>query len=139
MAVSISEVLEAARANIASFTDVNVSLGTPVDSEPGLYIFAYMFSEDSKIRNTPANLTEGQTDRSFVVNCLLMPSLSNGYVAIGEGLRGLTEQPILALGESTVRVSMSQLSAEVLARVFTSAGITLRLAIPFELNWTARL
>jgi len=135
MGVSISEVLEAARANIASFTGANVSLGAPIEAEPGLFIFAYMLMEDPAFRNLPVSLADEPTDRGFVAHCLLMPSLSDGYVAIGDGLRSLTEKPIFVLGDSTVRVTTSQLPTEVLAQIFASAGITLRLAVPFELRW----
>ena len=137
MAVDISEVLEAARANIASFTGANVALGAPVDSETGLFVFAYKFSEDPSLRHSPSILTEGRTDQSFIVRCLLMPSHPDDYVLIGEGMRFLTEQPVFNLGESTVRIMMSQLPNEELTRIFISAGITLRVAIHFELRWTA--
>ena len=135
MATSILDVLEAVRAKIASLAGVAVGLGAPADSQPGLFILPYNFSEDQAVHNRPLNLTNTQTDRSFVVQCLLVPSPPNSYAEIGEGLSSLTEQPIIVLGESRVSVNTSQLSVDELTQIFISAGIAYRLAIPFELRW----
>jgi hypothetical protein len=134
MAASVSEVLEAIRANIASFTGANVTLGSPVDSETGLFIFAYMLSQDLSHRQP----LERQAEQNFDVRCLLMPSRSDGHVAIGRGMRYLTEHAMFDLGESKVQLIVRSLSAEELAHIFISAEIALRLAIPFETKCTTR-
>lgn len=79
MAVLISEILKEVTAKIASFAEVNVTLGSPVDSEPGLYVFAYMFSKDSNFRKVPINSKEGITNQRYLLSCLLLSSLPNDY------------------------------------------------------------
>ena len=138
MTVLISKVLEEVRTNIASFTGINVTVGSPVDSEPGLYIFAYMFSENSAIRNSPTNSNEGIKRQGYIVSCLLMSSLPNDHVALDKGLRCLTEHPILTSDETTTEIPISSPSVDDLTRVFKSADITLRLAIPFEMRCTGK-
>jgi len=137
VATSISDVLEAARANIASLTGEDVGLGPPIESKPGLFIFPYKISDDLALRNPAPYPTSAQTDWGFIMNCLLMPSPSNGYAAIGKGLKSLTELRTIVLGESTATINKIDLSEDVLTQIFISAGITHRLAIPFELRWTS--
>jgi len=138
MTVLISNILEEVRAKISSFTGINVTVGPPVDSESGLYIFAYMFSEDSAIRNSPANNIQGIRQQSYIISCLLMSSLPNDYVALDKGLRCLTEHPVLTSDETTTNITIPSPSIEDLTRVFKSSGITLRLAIPFALRCTGK-
>lgn len=129
--------------NVASSTDVDVTLGRPVDSEPGLYIFPYMLSEDlTFIREaslrTPANGIERTADQCCRVNCLLMSSLPDDYVALDKGLKCLLETPVLKKEETNIQIIQTSPSIEDLTRVFISAGITLRLAFPFELRTTGK-
>lgn len=131
MTKSISDVLEEVRTALASFTAAKVTLGTPVDSGPGLYLFAYKFSEDALSRNV-----EPSRAQRYVLHCLLMPHPSTDYAVLDEGLRCLRERPILPSGESKIVVAMASLFTEELTGIFDSAGVRLRLAIPFELKWT---
>jgi len=131
MTKSISKVLEEVRAAMVSFTDAKVTVGTPVDSEPGLYLFAYKFLEDVISRNVAASSARG-----YVLHGLLMPHPPNDNALLDAGLRCLRERPLLASDESKIVVAMTSLSTEELTRIFDSAGVRLRLAIPFELKWT---
>ncbi len=137
MATALADVLEIVRAKLATSTGADVGLGAPVDSQPGLFIFPYNFREDGTIRRSRPERADAQTDLNWVVSCLLVPSPPDAFATIGHGLKGLTEQPVTVLGEGKISVSLSQLSVEALAQVFISAGIALRLAIPFELRWTS--
>ena len=131
MTKSVSDVLEEVRTAMASFTDAKVTLGTSVDSEPGLYIFAYKFSEDVLSRNAASS-----RGRGYVLHCLLMPHPPNDYAVLDEGLRCLREKPVLTSDEGKIGVAMASLSTEELTGIFDSAGVSLRLAIPFEVRWT---
>jgi hypothetical protein len=131
MTTSLSDVLEALRAALAAFTDAEVTLGAPVDSDPGLYLLAYNFVEDANVRNAAASRGQG-----YVLHCLLLPQPANDYALLDEGRRCLRERPVWALGESHIRVAPSSLPTEALSRIFDSAGVRLRLAIPFELRWS---
>ena len=133
MTKSISDVLEEVRTAMASFTDAKVTLGTPVDSEAGLYIFAYNFAEDVLSRNVPAS-----RGRGYVLHCLLMPHPPNDYAVLDEGLHCLREKPVLTSDESKIILAMASLSTEELTGIFDSADVRLRLAIPFEVRWTDR-
>lgn len=132
MTGSISEVLEEVRMALASFIDTKVALGTPVDSEAGLYLFAYKILEDVRSRNV--DLSRGQ---GYILHCLLMPHPPNDYALLDQGLRCLRKNPIMAKDEQKILVTMASPSTEELTRVFDSAGVRLRLAIPFEVKWTA--
>ena len=116
---------------MAAFTDAKVTLGTPVDSGPGLYVFAYKFSEDVIPRNA-----ETSRAQRYILHCLLMPHPPNDNALLDAGLRCLRERPLLASDECKIVVAMTSLSTEELTRIFDSAGVRLRLAIPFELKWT---
>jgi hypothetical protein len=131
MTTSISKVLEEIRAAMASFTDAKVTLGIPVDSGPGLYLFAYKFLEDVIPRNVAASSARG-----YVLHGLLMPHPPNDYALLDKGRRFLTESPILASDKSKIVVAIMSLPTEELTRIFNSAGVRLRLAVPFELKWT---
>ena len=131
MTGSISAVLEEVRTVMASFTDAKVALGTPVDSEPGLYLFAYKFSEDISLRNVDASRAQG-----YLLHCVLMPHPPNDYALLDEGLGCLRERPVLASDESEIRIAIASLSTDELTRIFDSAGVRLRLAIAFEVKWT---
>jgi hypothetical protein len=131
MTKSISDILEEVRTAMASFADAKVTLGTPVDSEPGLYLLAYRFLEDVILRNAEASRA-----KRYILHCLLMPHPPNDYALLDEGLRCLRERPVWTAGESKIVVAMTSLSSEELTRIFDSAGVRLRLAIPFELKWT---
>lgn len=132
MTTSISDVLEALRAALASFTDAEVTLGAPVDAEAGLYLLAYKFAEDAIVRNAPAS----RGHHAYVLHCLLLPQPANDYALLDEGRRCLRERPVWALGESQIRITPASLPTEALTRIFDSAGVRLRLAIPFEVRWT---
>lgn len=131
MTVSISNVIEIVRAAIASCTDTNVTLGTPVESKPGLYLFAYRFSEAPFLRNIDAT-----SNHSYSLHCLLLPHPPNNYGVLDDGLRCLKDQPILDHDEGAVEIAVCSLTTEELTQVFRSAAVTHRLAIPFELKWT---
>ena len=131
MTESISDVLEAVRAAMASFTDAKVTLGPPVDAEPGLYVLAYRFMEDAILRD--AAVSRGQ---AYVLHGLLMAHPANDYAVLDQGLRCLRERPVLTSEESKIVVTMLSLSTEELTGIFDSAGIRLQLAIPFELKWS---
>jgi hypothetical protein len=131
MTISIARVLEEVKKALASFTAAKVTLGTPVDAEPGLYLLVYKFQEDVFSRNVAARRAQG-----YVLHALLMPHPPNDYALLDEGLRCLRESPILASDEGNIVVAMASLSTEELTRIFDSAGVRLRLAVPFELKWT---
>ena len=131
MTGSLIGVLEAVRMAMASFTDTKVFLGPPVDSEAGLYLFAYKILEDVQSRNVAASKRQG-----YVLYCLLMPHPPNDYAVLDQGLRSLREQPILAKDDQSILITMVSPSTEELTRIFDSAGVRLRLAIPCEIKWT---
>jgi hypothetical protein len=135
MTTLISDVLDAILNHIASYTYADVTLGTPVESETGLYIFTYQFSEDSLQRVPPNKGTKAKQAHSYQVSCLLMSNPAYDYTALDEGLKCLTERPVLTLHDTKVTATLTSLSIETLTQIFISAGITLRLAIPFELKW----
>ncbi|MCU7810571.1 MAG: hypothetical protein KZQ77_04955 [Candidatus Thiodiazotropha sp. (ex Notomyrtea botanica)] len=131
MTVSISNVIEIVRTAIASCTDTNVALGAPVESKPGLYLYAYRLSETPFLRNT-----EATNNQSYSLHCLLLPHPPNNYGVLDDGLRCLKEQPILDADEEAVMITVSSLTTEELTQIFRSAAVAHRLAIPFELKWT---
>ena len=135
MTLLISEVLDATLTHLASYTYADVTLGTPVETETGLYIFTYQFTEDSLQRVPPNRGTKSKQAHGYRLNCLLMSNPAYDYTALDEGLKCLTERPVLSLHDTKVTATLSSLSIEELTRIFSSAGITLRLAIPFELRW----
>ena len=136
MTISISEVLDAILNHIASYTYADVTLGTPVETETGLYIFTYQFTENSLQRVPPNKGTKSKQAPSYRLNCLLMSNPAYDYTALDEGLKCLIERPVLNVQDNKVTVTLTSLTIDELSQIFTSAGITLRLAIPFELRWT---
>ena len=135
MTLLISEVLDAILNHIASYTYADVTLGVPVETETGLYIFTYQFTEDSLQRLSPTRGANPKQAHSYRLHCLLMSNPAYDYTALDEGLKCLTEQPVLTLHDTRVTATLSSLTIEELTRIFSSASITLRLAIPFELKW----
>ena len=65
-----------------------------------------------------------------------MPSTLNALEDLGKGLKSLHENPFIVLGGKQVSVTMSSLNNEELATLFMSAGITLRVAASFQLDWS---
>jgi len=139
MTLSITESIEVTRNKIATFTGVNVTLGMPEDSGPGLFLFPYNFSIDTHIRNTPARERESQTNQAYYVKCLLIPNPSSEYAALSKGFNCLATNPVLGSNEETIRVSIGNISTEELTGIFISAGAAYRLSIPFELHCIANL
>lgn len=134
MVATIADVLEAARTHIASLSGLVTGLGTPIDSQSGLFILPYNFMEDQHVHNNP-RLPDTLVRQNLIVQCLLMPSPSDHYAAIDEGLRSLTEKSMIISGESKIQVIVSQLPVDELTQVLISAGISYRMAISFELRW----
>ena len=136
MTISITDVLDATLNQVASYTYADVTLGTPVEADPGLYIFTYQFMEDTQQRVTPGRGINAKQPNSYRLSCLLMTNPAYDYTALDEGLKCLIERPVLSVQDSKVTVTLTSLTIDELSKIFTSAGITLRLAIPFELRWT---
>ena len=136
MTISISDVLDATLNHVASYTYADVTLGTPVETEPGLYIFTYQFMEDAQQRVAPGRGANTKQPNGYRLSCLLMANPAYDYTALDEGLKCLTERPVLSVHDSKITATLSTLSIEQLSQIFTSAAISLRLAIPFELRWT---
>ena len=117
---------------MAESTALKVILGTPVDSEPGLFIFPYKITQDALNQNLP-ELEKAK--HGYKLQCLLMPNPSNNFKALDKGLKFLDEQPVLAPIEDPIRLTIIQMDIATLTSVFTSASFQLRLAVPFELGW----
>ena len=134
MAASINNLLETARAGMAAFTNTDVSVGLPDDSEPGLFIFAYRFAEDPVLRNLEARDPQGSVDRTICLDCLLMASPPGDYERLDEGLRCLTEQPLLNSNPGAIRVTIEDIDARDLSRIFANLQTSYRVVIPFQLK-----
>lgn len=134
MTSSIAHLLEATRTDMATYTGGQVRLGVPDGSEPGLYIFAHRFTQDFAARNLESVGMQGTVTRPICVYCLLMASPGNNYPALDEELRYLMEQPVFASDNDPVRITIEDMSARDLSRIFSGTHTTYRLAIPFLLK-----
>ena len=117
---------------MAESTALKVILGTPVDSEPGLYIFAYKIIQEALHQNVP---DKEKAKHGYKLQCLLMPNPSNDFKALDKGLQFLDEQPVLAPTENPIRLTIIQMDTATLTSIFACANFQLRLAVPFELGW----
>lgn len=113
-----------------------MALGTPLENQPGLYIFSYQFAEDASLRVPPSKGTRVTPARSYTLRCLLMTNPAEDYAALDEGRKCLKDRPVITLQDKTINAMLTLLSTDELTQIFSSAGVTLRLAIAFELRWT---
>jgi hypothetical protein len=134
MRPSITNVLQTTRTSMAAATGLNVALGNPDDSIPGLYIFAHQFVDDATAHRSKPLGTQETTPEPICLDCLLMASPRDDFEALDEGLRCLRDQSILKSGNITVRVTLANISTEALALIFTSMPTTYRLVVPFRLE-----
>jgi len=132
---SISDVLEEIRFTLASSVDSNVRIGMPVDSTSGIYLFPYKYSEDAIHKKN----AEPEIDRTVSMDCLLIPNPPDNYVMLDEGLRCLNEKLILASDERTIWIGVASPTLGELTQIYASAGVALRLSIPFTLRWAVPL
>lgn len=137
MILSLTELIETTRIKIAAFTGVNVTLGVPDDSEPGLYIFPYNFLLDLHAHIPPTRELESQTIPPYHVKCLLIPSPSINYPALDKGINYISANPVLESNGGTARVILENISTEELTSLFISAGVNHRLSIPFKMHCIA--
>ena len=135
MKLLLAELIETYRNKIETFTGVNVTLGMPDDSEPGLYFFPYNFLVDPHMRNTPTRGMESQTSPSFFVKCLLISSPSIDYVILNKGFNYLSTSPAFEFNNGKTRVVLESVSTEELTSIFISAGSKYRLSIPFTMKY----
>ena len=116
---------------MAESTALKVMLGTPVDSEPGVFIFPYKLTQDALHQNLPE---KEKAKHGYKLQCLLIPNPSSDFKALDKGLQFLVEQPVLVTTEDPIRLTIITMDTATLTSVFTSAGFQLRLAVPFELG-----
>ena len=136
MNLLLAELIETYRTNIETFTGVNVTLGMPDDSEPGLYFFPYNFLIDPHMRNAPTRRVESQTSPSFFVKCLLTCSPSFDYVTLNKGFNYLSTSPGFEFNNGKTRAVLESISTEELSSIFISAGSRYRLSIPFTMKYS---
>lgn len=139
MIFSLVEPIELIRRKFSTFTGVNVTLGMPDVSEPGLFLFPYNFLIDkSGIRNSPGEETELQTAPPYLVKCLLVAGSAVDYLALEKGLNFIYANPVLESKQGFVRVVLEDISSEELTSLFISAGATYSLSIAFEMRCSVR-
>lgn len=136
MILSIPEGIEAVRNNIATLTNLNIKLGMPEDSDPGLYLFPYTFQEFPIVRDlkAPTIETEPQQHQAYNIKCLLVPNPSNDYTSLFKVHNSLNTNPLLVINETSLKIVVDNISTEDITRLFVSAGITYRLSIPIEIS-----
>ncbi|MDA9764279.1 hypothetical protein N9C83_02840 [Opitutales bacterium] len=127
----MNNTLNTLRAKMAESTALKVILGTPVDSELGLYIFPYKITKDVFHHNLP---DKEKSKHCNNLECLLIPNPANDYKALDKGLQFLDEQSFLAVEENPIKLTITTMDTATLTSIFTSAGFQLRLAVPFELG-----
>lgn len=138
MARSIAAVLESVRVSIEAASSGSVALGTPSSSEGGLWLFPYRFAESAFARSALRRDSSNANDRSYVLHCLLIANPPEDFAALDDGMKWLADGPDLDSEVATLRVTPSELATDELTRLFEGARLSLRLAIPLELVWTAR-
>ena len=137
MILSLAELIETSKNKIATFTGVDVTLGMPDDSEPGLYLFPYNYLAEPLIRNIPTGEIESQTTPSYHVKCLLIPAQPIDYAALNKGFNYISTNPVLESSGGTVRVIPENISTEELTSLFISAGAPHRLSVAFNMHYIA--
>jgi len=138
MSAMLAEFLEAARESLASVSGAEVHLGAPDGSAPGLYLFPYKVAEDHVKRATarfPADPATAAT--GLVISCLLMSDPPGDFQATGAALDGLMNHPLIDAGSHRITVSPDDLAVGELTAIFSSAGVSLRLAVALTLRGPA--
>lgn len=138
MTPSIASVLESIRQAIASNLDAGVFLGAPDDAVAGLYLFPFHFREEPVMRQTPLDRTQGSAFHEYRIQCLLMTSPPDDYETLGRGLAYLQGHPLVDLDGEKGQISLSEHSVEALSRVFSASGTLYRLAVGFDVRFTAK-
>lgn len=128
MALSISDILEDVRAAVASGTEADVFLGAPAGPDPGLYLFPYRLTE-----NAAASRTSAARDPGYEIHCLFVADPAGDHDLLDDAMRFLRDNPVVASGETRIRAALMSPPADTLTRIFDSAGLELRLAVPFTL------
>ena len=136
MNLLLAELIETYRTNIETFTGVNVTLGMPDDSEPGLFLFPYNFLLDPHMRNAPTRRMESQPSPPFFLKCLLVSSPSVDYVILNKGLNYLSTSPGFEFNNGKTRAVQESISTQELTSIFISAGSRYRLSIPFTMKYS---
>ncbi len=132
MQPSIESVLESIRAQVASCVEVEVFLGMPDDTNPGVYIVPIRYIETTAFRNFPSSRSDERSAPGYEIACMMVACPANDYAAIGSGIKCLQDHPVLETGNETIQFSISALSLEELTQLFVSMGISLRLSAIFD-------
>ena len=130
MKLSIADMLESIRGLVALNVGVDVFLGAPDDSVPGMYIFPFHLEEAQE----PINRTGNARQRQYVIRCMLMTSPSTDFETLGQGLECIQDNPVVESSKGKFQVTMSNASTKDQARVFAGSGIVRRLAVIFEVR-----
>ncbi|NQU49702.1 MAG: hypothetical protein HQ519_13710 [Planctomycetes bacterium] len=134
MKPSIANTLDSIKALISKSVDVEVFLGAPDDSVPGVYVFPFHLSEVAIARRRSLD-RQGQDHRhQYVIQCMLVVSPSTDFETLGRGLDCLQDNPVVESANGGCQIAMSSASAEDQNRVFSAAGILQRLAVGFEVR-----
>lgn len=136
MSIPLSAKIETVRARLESAIGTQVIIGTPDEAVPGLYLFPYALTPQATFTRGQHPVTNaGQGgDPNPVLKCLLLPNPATDYQVLDAALSALHQQPVLDTPHGKLRITLAGITFESLAQIFLAAGMSLRLAIVFELS-----
>lgn len=135
---SIADVLEAIRSQMASSLSLDVSLGVPESSSPGLYLYPFHFQETPSARNSPIRSATTSQTREMAIRCLLVGNPPDNLEVLGLGLDYLYEHAVLELKNETIRITISNMQPEELAKIFLASEMVYRLVVAFDVRFTCK-
>ncbi len=135
MNLSLSDVLELTKTEITSVLGEEVTLGMPDSSGSGLFLFPYQLLFDPVFVNDRHKMDENVTSQRYILKCLMVPGSSQNYEILSKAFDSLVSIQSSKLAEQITLMALSNVTTEDLCRIFSSAGVSFRLSIPFELRW----
>jgi hypothetical protein len=132
MKLSIATVLEALRSAIASEVRGGVFVGRPDDAVGGLYIVPVRYASSPLSERAGPMPGVRRPEPGYELGCLLVASPGDDFATLEDGIAFLRSRPVLAVGEETIRIVPADYSLGQLTRVFRGLGVSLRLALSFD-------
>jgi hypothetical protein len=130
--VSVATVLEALRSAIASEVGGGVFVGRPDDAVAGLYVVPVRYASSPLSQRAGPLPGERRPEPGYELGCLLVASPGDDFATLEGGIALLRSRPVLAVGDETIRIVPADYSLGQLTRVFRGLGVSLRLALSFE-------
>ncbi len=130
MQLSISDALTGLAASLADSAHCTVGAGHPARSQTDLCVFAYHLAPDPRLHNPGPGHAGENPGTAWFVSCLVLPVKPDNYPMLDRTLMFLQDTPLLELAGCRLALMIDSPGPQEITRIFSSAGITLTLAVP---------